>query len=236
MKIFNVIYWGIFFCLVACVKKECSDPIPIQESNTLSGITTMSTSSKGRFEILLQSRALTKDACIGDYYPNINYGLLNQNYCTAWTYGNTEANGVFFLRFDYNSIPKGARIHSAKISLYADTTNVFVGSPFPSTGHYGVNLSFLIRRVETQWDEILMTYSTRPLISNYNQVIVDGPNSLASSCLDIDVTELVKDQITTHNYGFEISLLNYVRYKRLAFYSSNYPNSLVIPKMVIVYE
>lgn len=225
----------VFFMTVtffSCLKKEC--PAPLNNNSLVIGLG--SNSLKDNTSNLLGGIDDTKDAFLASYYPNVNYGLDFKNYCSAWTVGGVPTKGLFLLKFNYDLIPKGVNIISAKLTLIADTSNVFIGSPSPMKAHYGSNLNFSIRRVEAYWDESTVTFASKPLSSNIHKITLDSPPTLTSSYIDIDVSELVKDQIATNNYGFEVSLESDTPYSRLAFYSSNSPYISFRPRLIISYK
>ncbi len=227
-------FFVVFFIVCfSCAKKDCPSPIANEKSTLLSYTNTIVSSSSG---VVIQNPSLIKDAYLAEYYPDNNYGINSKIFCSAWTYSGTPAIVLFLLKFDYSLLPVGVDVKSAKITLYADTSNIYIGSPNPDKGHYGSNLNWSIKRVVKDWDELNVTYNTKPICTEYNKIEVSSPELNTTSSKDIDVTELVKDQLNTKNYGFEISLNNNSPYKRLAFYASDSPHLTLIPKLVIEYQ
>lgn len=222
-----------FLFLMSCNKKECVAP---EDKPSVITYGSTTPSSNSTTTISLQNSASTSDAYLAEFYPNNNYGLNTKLFCSAWTYSGTPAKVLYLIRFDYSNVPEGKTIISAKLSLYADTTNVYTGSPAPDKGHYGANLNWSIKRIENLWSESIVTFNNRPTSSIVNQVKLNTPLNNTSSFIDINVTDLVKDQLHTQNYGFEISLDDAIPYKRLAFYSSDSPYLNSIPVIRIEYK
>lgn len=224
------------FYFMGCVNKKC--PEPNQDKVLVENLSVVQSEKTNRtiFTIQSGSGSLVEDAFLATFFPNINYGNDFKNYCTQWTYTGIPGTGFFVIKFDYSKLDKHKKLISAKLTLYADTSNIFTGSPLPNKAHYGTNLDWSIKRITTNWDESLVAYATKPLTTNVRSVIVGNPASLTSSYFNIDITDLVKDQIITNNYGFEIKLVSEVPYKRLAFYSSNSPNIEFRPKLEIEME
>jgi hypothetical protein len=186
--------------------------------------------------VAFQDKKYIIDAYIANYAPDmqVNYGSDPKIYTSAWTYSGTPVEIKTLLKFDYSSIPSSATIKSAYLTLYADTTDQFpYGSTF-NTGNFGSADSSVISNVTSTWSESTVTWASKPTNSILNQVKLK-PLSTSDS-LYVDVTQLVIDQHVNGNYGFQLDLLNYTPYTRLAFYSSectNYPK--LIPKLVIQY-
>ena len=218
----------VFF--FSCVKSEC--PFPEKKQSSITALNKVNNVKL----IVIDGGRLTEDAFISIYYPNINYGLDFKNYCTAWTYSGVPAEGFFLLKFKFEDLVTNQKIISARLTLFADTSNVFSGSPMPDRSHYGVNLDLVIKNMNSSWDESLITFNNKPSTSNLNVMRIGAPLSLTSSCVDIDVTKLVQSQKETGNFGFEIRLENPIIYKRVAFYSKDSPNASFRPKLEIVYQ
>ncbi len=215
---FLLLFSTLYLSSCSCKKK---DPEP--NGNTETTIT-------------LNSAETIEDAYITDYYPTTNYATGTKIFMTAWTFSGDAANTSFLIKFDYSSIPSGKTVKSAKLSFWSDTTNIFTGSPDPEIGHYGTNLNWTLRRVTSSWTEAAVTYGTKPTSVETNKIQLTGPATSTSSYLNIDVTQLVKDQIASNNYGFEASLDALTPYKRIPFYSSDAPYTARLPKLVLELE
>ncbi|GAL86966.1 hypothetical protein SCE1572_01455 [Sporocytophaga myxococcoides] len=168
---------------------------------------------------VIQSSDLMEDAMVSSYSPTENYGTSTKLYTSSWSYSKTGVKISGFLKFNYSSL-KNAKISSAKLTLFADTTSFWDGSPAPQYGHFVMNKSNLIqiRRVSESWSESSIVYNNKPASETDNMVSSLAPTSNSQS-YTFDVTEIVKDQINLGNNGFEISLSNYTPYERYAFYS-----------------
>jgi hypothetical protein len=223
----------IFSFFLSCKNHDC--PAPIKNNGTTSNI--LASTAVGEVKrIDFKNGIRTKDAFISTFYTGVNYGADYKNYCTAWTYSTIEAEGFFLLKFDFSNISSTSKIISARLSLFTDTSNVFVGSPLPNKSHYGVDLRLKIKNLSTDWDELSVNYNNKPQVVENDFIIVESPLSLTASVIDIDVTSLVQKQLNLGIYGFEIRLNAPTLYKRIAFYSSNSPVVNQRPKLEVVYQ
>lgn len=177
----------------------------------------------------------SKDAAIG-YNDGFNTG--DGNYGTAvhnsaFKIPSTDLSGYNenrgLVQFNLASIPQGATIISAKLSLYAYTT----GS---TAGHFGTNNQFYLKRISQAWGENTVTWNNQPATVATNQVLVPAPTSPIQDYPDIDVLALVNDMVANGNNGFMITLAIEDTSRGIMFYSSNYSNPLKHPKLEIVYD
>jgi len=169
---------------------------------------------------------------------------LNGTNATAWTVESIDmdawtASGLpwFFramVKFDLSQIPSTAKITSAQLYLYSDST--------PITGNqhdanYGTDNSFTVQQVASDWTGTSLTWANQPAGLTANQVIV--PSTTQSYLdLNIDVTAMVASMVNTNaNYGFLLKLQNEVTYTSRIFVASHnttYPNRH--PKLVVTYQ
>jgi len=225
MKTIKLLIYGaviITAVLSACSKNDSTTPA------TGSGSTAQTKT--------LQPDATTgKDACINSYYPSTNFGSNEDFDATAWTSG-----GVFYiarglLQFDLSSIPTGATVSSATLSLYNDPTAVQTGGQHSTLS--GSNTAY-ISKVNAAWDQSTVTWSNQPTTSTANQATIPMSTSNNEDYTNLDVTALVADMVKnpSSNYGMMISLVTEVQYRSLVFASSNHSNAAKRPKLVVNYK
>lgn len=151
----------------------------------------------------------------------------------AWTSGGNPVyvHGAF--HFDLSSIPAGASILSAKLSLYS--------APDPMAGNLttansGPDNSFYIRQIASAWTAAGSTWANQPVTTTNNQVAVPHTDQSFLDVIDADVTNLVSAMHSGNNYGFMISLQNETFYNIRQFCSSIHADATKHPKLVVTYQ
>ena len=172
------------------------------------------------------------DVLLASFTPLTNYGNHEEISGSAWICGGNSCFGRGLFSFDLSSIPSSTQITAAYLDLYAN--------PSPSNGN-GIamqgNNSSLLQRVVSNWTENGTSWNTSPNTTIQNQVILEQSTSSFQNYTNIDVKNLVQDMITnsTSSYGFMIKLVNETAFSTMIFASSDYPDSLVHPKLSICY-
>jgi hypothetical protein len=202
----------------SCKKHEC--PMPDSTTTTVY-VATLQPGSEG------------KDALLSGLSPASNYGNYLSLHARAWTVGGSLSLEKGILQFDYSSIPAGATITKATLTLYADTTE-----NYGTVGHStlsGPN-DWTLKRVTQAWSETSVTWNTEPTTDNVN-VIQCAASTSPSQAYVFDLTSWVKDEILnpTSYYGFLMQINNQTPYRAIYFYSSDHPYSSLHPKMVVEY-
>jgi hypothetical protein len=171
-----------------------------------------------------------KDAYLASGAGTKNYGQHPDLAASASTCNGIPCNARGIFQFDLSSIPSGSTIISAKLSLYANV-------PYNNSGvaMSGTNNSSVIQRVLSAWDANLVTWDTQPSTTPLNQVFLATSKTASQNYTDIDVTSLVTDMVP-NNFGFLLKLQNEQYYNFMQFASSNYPDSTLRPKLVVVYS
>ncbi len=193
---------------------------------------------KGQVTLTLQpDGAAGKDAMLHELpsLSDTNWETEQQLPASAWTHGGTFANIRSIIEFNLSSIPSGSIVNSAYLSLYAiDNT---YGQGYHSTSG-GSNAGWL-ERIINPWSETTVTWNNQPSTTTQNRVAISASTSPTQDYTNIDVTALIQDIISNPNAGYGIMLKlqdEVTTYRRLNFCSSDHPNSLKRPKLVVTYS
>ncbi len=172
-----------------------------------------------------------KDAFIVSYYPNNNFGSVNDLDAFAWTINAVNANARSLIQFNLSTINPGSDVLSAFLNLYSDST----GS-YNLTGHSGDNKGYL-RRITAAWNESTVTWSNQPGNTTSGQVDLPVSSSAHQDYLNINVRDLIQLMVDTpsKNYGFLLRLNTEVKFRSLLFSSSDHANSSRRPKLIVRY-
>jgi hypothetical protein len=151
---------------------------------------------------------------------------------SAWTNGGAP----FYIRgatkFDLSSIPAGAVIISAKLSLYSNPTPINGDLVHPNSGS---DNSIWIRRLASAWSAST-PWATQPATETGTQVLIPHTSLSTLDLIDIDVKNIVTSMMANGNYGFMMGLQNEVAYNIRQFASSRHPDATKHPKLVVVYQ
>lgn len=147
----------------------------------------------------------------------ITAGFTPGSYCSSdrKTYG--------LLKMEMPEIPAGAIIESATLTLY----------PSVNSGSTESKLSM----VTSNWSEGTVIYDTKPYVSSNYTVSVPAQAGLAAR--EIDIMQIVEywKQNPNKNYGLMLSLINESgSAKELSFYSSDFADTQLHPKLTITYS
>jgi hypothetical protein len=148
------------------------------------------------------------------------------------TYYGDPVNIRALLRFDLSGIPAGARILSAKLSLFSNPTplNGIDGNP-----NYGTDNTLLIQRVTTPWEYQAVKWLNQPEASTSDEIEIPHTNEPSLDLLDIDVTGMIPGILAEGNNGFLIRLKTEATYNFRIFCSSKYSDPTKHPKLNVVY-
>jgi len=184
--------------------------------------------------LVLQPDSTGKDAIVDSYYPTGDNSSSPEFNSAAWTHSGIPETERSFIDFDYSSIPTGAIIQSAFLTLY-NNPNSLNGFQDGKHSHIsGTNQSHLLR-ITQPWMENV-NWTNQPTSDTVNQVeLLQDTNP--NQDYTIDVTLLVQDRINnpTANYGFMLELDIESPYRCLLFASGDHPNASLHPKLEINY-
>ena len=169
------------------------------------------------------------DAIVSQNRPSQTHGNYLAFLAQAWTFQGIPGITRSVIRFDLSSIPDGATILEANLSLYfADDS--------PDEGHTGNNAAYL-RRVTSDWDENGVTWNNQPSYTTNNQVYLPESTTGNQDYENINVTSLMKDILDdpSENNGLIFMLENEDPLTSMLFYSSDGPYPALRPRLEITY-
>jgi len=213
----------------SCTKLECPPQTPTSSSITNDSIhDTITTTLQGIQLIHSEVHSIA---------PTTNYS--NNSRMAVWTITNNNITDTArsFLKFDYSSIPTGATIISATLTLYADSSQVEVGQP-GYTVISGPN-NWLIETVTAPWQAGTITWDNAPITDTTLLRPIHIPASTSPfQTYTIDLTSLVKYEISNPatNYGVVMRLATESKWRGLAFYSPNMQTGSLQTNLTIKYE
>ena len=148
------------------------------------------------------------------------------------TYLGDPVNIRALLSFDLSTIPEGAKIVSAKLTLFSNPTplNGIDGNP-----NYGSDNTLLIQRVENAWDYQNINWLNQPSGLAADQIEIPHTDEPTLDLVDVDVKKLVEAMMADGNNGFLIKLKTEAIYNFRIFCSSKYVDATKHPKLEVVY-
>lgn len=163
-------------------------------------------------------------------YDTLNGGQSEDFCATAWTRQSYPSNIRSLIKFNMYPIQSSSQVVSARLSLYFNPTSLD-GTHSSLTG---LNSSTL-QRIISYWDENTVTYVNQPATTTQNAVFLNPSISATQNFIDIDVTQLVKDDLDNPlgSQGFLFRLIDEQYYRKLVFSSSDHPTDSLRPKLEI---
>jgi len=184
------------------------------------------------FSLTLQPDSTTgKDAMFSYIVPDNNYGTIADiDLYSAMQSGSLNVSR-FAIDFDLSSIPGGANIDSAFLSLYFNKTSIY------GNNHNGDNY-FLIQRITSTWSQSTITWRTQPKTTTWNQILMPKPTLPTQDYKNINITSLLQDMVDdkANSYGLLFKLHIEEPGKILLFASSNNLDENSRPKLVVYYS
>src|ERR1041385_1817674 len=104
------------------------------------------------------------DAVVESHVPTSNFGNSTEFASWTWTFNSVVGSSNSLIKFDLSSIPTGATINSATLSLYyAYNTG--------SAGQAGANDCYL-KEITSPWTESTVNWNNQPTTTATNQVLL----------------------------------------------------------------
>ena len=150
----------------------------------------------------------------------------------AWTENGALLINRSLFTFDLSSIPTGAIVDSAILSLYHDSISTSVGNSTESNSNASV-----IQRITTSWDPLTTVWSNQPLTDTTDEAPVAESTSQYEDYPHIIVTALVQDMVNNPatSFGFMLRLDSEQPYCSLLFCSARYYNPARRPKLMVTF-
>lgn len=189
-------------------------------------------------DVLQPNGAKGKDAWIWSFPngANVNFGEANaqnsglHNVMRAetwqWQQGRFDTiRGLIY--FDLSHINSASQIISAELNLYYFRNPNF-------TQQVGENAAF-IESIDKTWNEAQVTWNNQPTTDTNKKVLLAKSTSTTQNYLNIDVTELVKQQLQNNYYGWMIKMQKETGFNGLTFASSDHVDETLRPKLSVTY-
>jgi len=175
----------------------------------------------------------TQSDYLDNYSPTANYGTSQELDAIAWTAGSSFISRSV-IDFNWDTIPVGAKITSATLSLYGDSNTSNYQGDASSSG----SDDWLIQRVTSTWNGNTVNWNTQPTTDTTHQVHMGQSTSIYEDFPSIDVTKLVQDIVDTASkqFGFLWKLNTELIYRSMVFCSDYYPNHARRPALSVCYS
>lgn len=179
--------------------------------------------------ILQPDAAAGKDASIFNRDALANYGNDVDLIATQWDFSGEPGTVRSLLQFDLSSIPKGAEVTDARLSLYYNDQSA-------THGQAGNNAAYL-RRLIQPWEENTVAWNMQPWYTTDNEVLLPASTTPDQDYENIDVTQLVRDMLMYPNtsFGFMLMLQMEEGMNSIKFYSSDGPSAFERPKLQVTW-
>lgn len=188
--------------------------------------------SKGQTSIALTLNAGDEDAAIDDYHPTQNNPNEIEYNQAGWTISGVPVSWRSVFRFNLSSIPSGAIVQSARLSLYYANPNTYGNAPQQSLTHSN---ECVVRRITSSWTESTVNWNNQPSTTSQDELSLAQSTDSAQDYLNLDVTAMVQEMVNSVNNGFMIQMIDESPYARMIFASGDHPDSTKHPVLEITY-
>ncbi|HJW30343.1 MAG TPA: DNRLRE domain-containing protein, partial [Saprospiraceae bacterium] len=171
-----------------------------------------------------------KDAKLYDLEPEANFGDDEDLISAAWTFGGNPGILRSLVEFNISALPNNISVLNASLSLYYNSTS-------SSPGQSGVNQA-LLQRITAPWTENTVSWGTQPSTTDLHQVTLPVSTSTDEDYENIDVTDLIRDQLSDpdNSHGWMLRQATEEVVRSMKFASSDYSNAAKHPKLEICYS
>ena len=175
-----------------------------------------------------------KDAFISSNVLDAGQGNSTEFDASAWTIFGSPFTIRSLIDFDLSSLPMGATIQSAQLTLY-NNPNAQNGYANGQHVHVSGSNDAVLQRIISPWTEDV-AWSNQPATTSQNEVTLAQDTDPNQDYI-LDVTNLLQDIMAnpSSSFGFLLKLSTEAPYRFLAFASSDHPNSAIHPKLEITY-
>jgi hypothetical protein len=198
----------------ACKKIQIENEDPAKTTETSTDVLARSKCDKKT--VILRPQNNPFESGVDSYYPTGNGIGVPHLVAGSWTHSGEPEDTRVYIKFDLSSLPKGFKIRSAKLSLYA------MAQPLSGNfidAHYGDANACYVRRITSYWDNTI-NWGKQPSTTTVNQIILPQSTSSFQNVVNLDVTQLINDSRNTNNYGLAVSLINETPYNIRQYHSS----------------
>ena len=141
--------------------------------------------------ITLKGSAVTDDTQVLSSRPNNNFNYSVSNTVYSWTDDGNNAEKYILIRFDFpQNLVQNSNICEAKLSLYFNPTDPYEPFDFHHLNPDNDN-GFIISRITESWNPSQVTWNTKPIADNADQITMNGPSANNQNFLNIDVKTLI---------------------------------------------
>jgi hypothetical protein len=181
---------------------------------------------------------LGKDAMISNLEPDKNFGAYKYFEATYMTEPmltviRTNRSLIFF---DLNKLPKSAVIKKVILKLTYDLPVPWDSTIFVTGNATSPKPAGILQQIIEPWEENTVTWNNQPKTTEVNQVFIQ-PFIKNANFIEVDVTPLFVIPLANPlpNHGILFKLTANDRFKGFRFVSSDYPDSLMRPRLSIQY-
>jgi gliding motility-associated-like protein len=177
----------------------------------------------------------TSKSFTGSIYPNFKSAdrVLGPE---TWTWNRVPGAERVHFTINISELPVCSEIIEARLSLWAAREIIYpkVGKPGEPT--YGDNNSARIYRISEPWDSNKITWLNPPFIDPNDFVDLNQSVSSAQDYLNLDLTKMVQNMVTSGNYGMMFKMNNETTpYNSMFFYDEKSANINKRPLLEITY-
>ncbi len=147
----------------------------------------------------------------------------------TWTWAGEEASARSLLKFDLSAVCDLTSLIGANLSLFYPT-GVGLGGYL-----HDYDNQFSIYRITDDWQLNTITWNNQPAYTTTNAIALPVTPKFGS-IRGLDITTLIKDMLTTNNYGFITKLETEEAYRGAMFGTSDWPIASERPLLQLVFN